>query len=328
MKRTYIVYTTIFAVVSGLILCVALVFSRPETVAQIQETFAKIETQSKHQAAVKQIPSKTPSSKPSPNREEPLIKNVQQMLYDDSIGSYLVVTEDYRFFEISGTGERINASFQIKEDGKLMLSGLDGMTLVDGETVALLTSNQILVTVKRKGGIWKEEKREKIAGTTIQDSFHGLGFDVKKKQFYTINHIRSLKRNELTYFALKQDKLKIDPDATVKEKRLIREKQKPPYLTVVARKKIDAASGMRSDAKKVYSENFRSIGLAERQGRIYTLDSKALFLYSIDMKDVTITGESASPKVYDAEGIFIQDNELFALIETDKFSSRSFTPID
>jgi hypothetical protein len=326
MKRTYIVYTTIFAVVSGLILCVLLVFSKPETVAQIQETFAKIETQSKHQAAVKQVPPKTPSSIPNP--EEPLIKNVQQMLYDDSIGSYLVVTEDYRFFEISGTGERINASFQIEEDGKLMLSGLDGMTLVDGETVALLTSNQILVTVKREDGVWKEDKREKVAGTTIRDSFHGLGYDMKQKQFYTINHIRSLNRSELTYFATKQDELKIDPDATAKEKRLLKKKQKPPYLTVVARKRIDTASGMRGDAKKAFTENFRPIGLAERQGRIYTLDSEALYLYSIDAKDVTITGESASPKVYGAEGIFVQDNELFALIETDKFSSRSFTPID
>ncbi|RJP00819.1 hypothetical protein D3D03_08480 [Exiguobacterium sp. RIT452] len=326
MKRTYIVYTTIFAVVSGLILCVLLVFSKPETVAQIQETFAKIETQSKHQAAVKQVPPKTPSSIPNP--EEPLIKNVQQMLYDDSIGSYLVVTEDYRFFEISGTGERINASFQIEEDGKLMLSGLDGMTLVDGETVALLTSNQILVTVKREDGVWKEDKREKVAGTTIRDSFHGLGYDMKEKQFYTINHIRSLNRSELTYFATKQDELKIDPDATAKEKRLLKKKQKPPYLTVVARKRIDTAGGMRSDVKKAFTENFRPIGLAERQGRIYTLDSEALYLYSIDTKDVTITGESASPKVYGAEGIFVQDNELFALIETDKFSSRSFTPID
>ncbi|WP_404274647.1 hypothetical protein [Exiguobacterium undae] len=326
MKRTYIVYTTIFAVVSGLILCVLLVFSKPETVAQIQETFAKIETQSKHQAAVKQVPPKTPSSIPNP--EEPLIKNVQQMLYDDSIGSYLVVTEDYRFFEISGTGERINASFQIEEDGKLMLSGLDGMTLVDGETVALLTSNQILVTVKREDGVWKEDKREKVAGTTIRDSFHGLGYDMKEKQFYTINHIRSLNRSELTYFATKQDELKIAPDATPKEKRLLKKKQKPPYLTVVARKRIDTAGGMRSDVKKAFTENFRPIGLAERQGRIYTLDSEALYLYSIDTKDVTITGESASPKVYGAEGIFVQDNELFALIETDKFSSRSFTPID
>ncbi|MDI3233435.1 hypothetical protein QK289_00335 [Exiguobacterium antarcticum] len=326
MKRTYIVYTTIFAVVSGLILCVLLVFSKPETLAQIQETFAKIETQSKHQAAVKQVPPKTPSSIPNP--EEPLIKNVQQMLYDDSIGSYLVVTEDYRFFEISGTGERINASFQIEDEGKLMLSGLDGMTLVDGETVALLTSNQILVTVKREDGVWKEDKREKIAGTTIRDSFHGLGYDMKEKQFYTINHIRSLERSELAYFMTKQDELKIDPDATAKEKRALKKKQKPPYLTIVARKRIDTASAMRSDAKKAFTENFRPIGLAERQGRIYTLDSEALYLYSIDTKDVTITGESASPKVYGAEGIFVQDNELFALIETDKFSSRSFTPID
>ncbi|AFS71223.1 hypothetical protein [Exiguobacterium antarcticum] len=326
MKRTYIVYTTIFAVVSGLILCVLLVFSKPETLAQIQETFAKIETQSKHQAAVKQVPPKTPSSIPNP--EEPLIKNVQQMLYDDSIGSYLVVTEDYRFFEISGTGERINASFQIEDEGKLMLSGLDGMTLVDGETVALLTSNQILVTVKREDGVWKEDKREKIAGTTIRDSFHGLGYDMKEKQFYTINHIRSLERSELAYFMTKQDELKIDPDATAKEKRALKKKQKPPYLTIVARKRIDTASAMRSDAKKAFTENFRPIGLAERQGRIYTLDSEALYLYSIDTKDVTITGESASPKVYGAEGIFVQDNELFALVETDKFSSRSFTPID
>ncbi|MCT4778956.1 MULTISPECIES: hypothetical protein [Exiguobacterium] len=326
MKRTYIVYTTIFAVVSGLILCVSLVFSKPETLAQIQETFAKIETQSKHQAAVKQVPSKTPSSIPNP--EEPLIKNVQQMLYDDSIGSYLVVTEDYRFFEISGTGERINASFQIEDEGKLMLSGLDGMTLVDGETVALLTSNQILVTIKREDGVWKEDKREKITGTTIRDSFHGLGYDMKEKQFYTINHIRSLERSELTYFMTKQDELKIDPDATAKEKRALKKKQKPPYLTIVARKRIDTVNGMRSDVKKAFTDNFRPIGLAERQGRIYTLDSEALYLYSIDTKDVTITGESASPKVYGAEGIFVQDNELFALVETDKFSSRSFTPID
>jgi len=326
MKRTYIVYTTIFAVVSGLILCVSLVFSRPETVAQIKETFAKIETQSKHQAAVKQVPAKTPSSIPNP--EEPLIKNVQQMLYDDSIGSYLVVTEDYHFFEISGTGERINASFQIEDEGKLMLSGLDGMTLVDGETVALLTSNQILVTVKRDEGVWKEDKRERVAGTTIRDSFHGLGYDAKKKQFYTINHIRSLARSELTYFTTKQDEIKIDKNATAKEKRALKKKQKPPYLTIVERKRIDTAGGMRSDAKKAFTENFRPIGLAERQGRIYTLDSEALFLYSIDTKDVTITGESASPKVYGAEGIFVQDNELFALIQTDKFSSRSFTPID
>ncbi|OIN67079.1 hypothetical protein BLD48_07660 [Exiguobacterium sp. KRL4] len=326
MKRTYIVYTTIFAVVSGLILCVSLVFSKPETLAQIQETFAKIETQSKHQAAVKQAPSKTPSSIPNP--EEPLIKNVQQMLYDDSIGSYLVVTEDYRFFEISGTGERINASFQIEDEGKLMLSGLDGMTLVDGETVALLTSNQILVTIKREDGVWKEDKREKITGTTIRDSFHGLGYDMKEKQFYTINHIRSLERSELTYFMTKQDELKIDPDATAKEKRALKKKQKPPYLTIVARKRIDTVNGMRSDVKKAFTDNFRPIGLAERQGRIYTLDSEALYLYSIDTKDVTITGESASPKVYGAEGIFVQDNELFALVETDKFSSRSFTPID
>lgn len=301
MKRTYIVYTTIFAVVSGLILCVSLVFSKPETLAQIQETFAKIETQSKHQAAVKQVPSKTPSSIPNP--EEPLIKNVQQMLYDDSIGSYLVVTEDYRFFEISGTGERINASFQIEDEGKLMLSGLDGMTLVDGETVALLTSNQILVTIKREDGVWKEDKREKITGTTIRDSFHGLGYDMKEKQFYTINHIRSLERSELTYFMTKQDELKIDPDATAKEKRALKKKQKPPYLTIVARKRIDTVNGMRSDVKKAFTDNFRPIGLAERQGRIYTLDSEALYLYSIDTKDVTITGESASPKVYGAEGI-------------------------
>lgn len=326
MKRTYIVYTTIFAVVSGLILCVSLVFSRPETVAQIQETFAKIETQSKHQAAVKQVPLKTPSSIPNP--EEPLIKNVQQMLYDDSIGSYLVVTEDYRFFEISGTGERINASFQIEDEGRLMLSGVDGMTLVDGETVALLTSNQILVTVKREDGVWKEDRRERVAGTTIRDSFHGLGYDMKKKEFYTINHIRSLKRSELTYFAMKQDEVKIDSDASEKEKRELKKKQKPPYLSIVARKRIDTVSGMRDDAKKAFTENFRPIGLAERQGRIYTLDSEALYLYSIDTKEVTITGESASPKVYGAEGIFVQDNELFALIETDKFSSRSFTPID
>lgn len=326
MKRTYIVYTTIFAVVSGLILCVSLVFSRPETVAQIQETFAKIETQSKHQAAVKQVPPKTPSSIPNP--EEPLIKNVQQMLYDDSIGSYLVVTEDYRFFEISGTGERINASFQIEDEGKLMLSGVDGMTLVDGETVALLTSNQILVTVKREGGVWKEDRRERVAGTTIRDSFHGLGYDMKKKEFYTINHIRSLKWSELTYFAMKQDEVKIDSDASEKEKRELKKKQKPPYLSIVARKRIDTVSGMRDDAKKAFTENFRPIGLAERQGRIYTLDSEALYLYSIDTKEVTITGESAGPKVYGAEGIFVQDNELFALIETDKFSSRSFTPID
>lgn len=326
MKRSYIVYTTIFAVVSGLILCILLVFSKPETLAQIQETFTKIETQSKHQAAVKQVPPSLPSSIPNP--EEPLIKDVQQMLYDDSIGSYLVVTEDYHFFEVSGTGERINASFQLKNDGKLLLAGLDGMALVDGETVALLTSNQILVTITRKDGAWSEETREKIKGTTIRDNFHGLGYDAEEKEFYTINNIRSLGRIELTYFKTKQDEIKIDPDATAKEKKKLKKKQKSPYLTVVTRDRIDAADGMRADAKKAFEENFRPIGLAERQGRIYTLDSDSLYLYSIDAKDKTITGESASPKVYGAEGIFVQDNELFALVETDKFSSRSFTPID
>lgn len=325
MKRSYIVYTTIFAVVSGLILCVLLVFSKSETLSRIQETFAKIETQSKHQAAVKQVPPKTPSAIPNP--EEPLIKNVQHMLYDDSIGSYLVVTDDYRFFEISGTGERINASFQL-EEGKLLLAGLDGMTLVDGETVALLTSNQILVTITRKDGVWSEEKREKVQGTTIRDSFHGLGYDAKKKEFYTINHIRALGRVEVTYFAMKEDKIKIDPDASEKKKRALKKKQKPPYLSVIKREKIEAASGMRSDAKKSFESEFRPIGLAERQGRIYTLDSEALYLYSIDRKDKTITGETASPKVYGSKGIFVQDNELFALVVTDKFSSRSFTPID
>ncbi|WP_214846923.1 hypothetical protein [Exiguobacterium sp. s193] len=326
MKRSYIVYTTIFAVVSGLILCILLVFSKPETLAQIQETFMKIETQSKHQAAVKQVPPKMPSSIPNP--EEPLIQDVQQMLYDDSIGSYLVVTEDYHFFEVSGTGERINASFQLKGDDKLLLAGLDGMTLVDGETVALLTSNQILVTIKRKDGVWSEETREKLEGATIRDNFRGLGYDAEKKEFYTINHIRSLERVELTYFKMKQDEVKIDPDATEKQKRKLKKKQKQPRLTIVKRSRVDAADGMRTDAKKAFTDNFSPIGLAERQGRIYTLDSNALYLYSIDVKEKTITGESASPKVYGAEGIFVQDNELFALVETDKFSSRSFTPID
>ncbi len=183
-----------------------------------------------------------------------------------------------------------------------MLAGLDGMTLVDGETVALLTSNQILVTITRKDGVWSEEKREKVQGTTIRDSFHGLGYDTKKKEFYTINHIRALGRVEVTYFAMKEDKIKIDPDASEKKKRALKKKQKPPYLSVIKREKIEAASGMRSDAKKSFESEFRPIGLAERQGRIYTLDSEALYLYSIDRKDKTITGETASPKVYGSKG--------------------------
>ncbi len=127
---------------------------------------------------------------------------------------------------------------------------------------------------------------------------------------------------------MKKDKIKIDPDASEKKKRALKKKQKPSYLSIIKREKIEAASGMRSDAKKAFQSGFRPIGLAERQGRIYTLDSEALYLYSIDQKEKTITGETASPKVYGSKGIFVQDNELFALVVTDKFSSRSFTPID
>ncbi|WP_114570244.1 hypothetical protein [Exiguobacterium flavidum] len=327
MKRSYIVYTTSLAVVVGLILCVLFVFSKPEIRAQIGETFQKIETQSKHQATLKQKPAESPNQ-PTPQPEEPLIKDIQQMLYDDSIGSYLVVTEDYHFFEVSGTGDRINASFMLEnERNPLLLGALDGMALVDGETVALLTTNQVLVTINREDGVWREEKREKISGTTVKDNFHGLGYDADKERFFTINDLWSNERVELTYFAMKEDVVKVSPKATAKEKKNAERNKRPPYLSVTAREAIRVQENAPSDVKKAFKD-IQPIGLAKRQDRLYTLDSEELFLYSIDPEKKTVTGESTSPKVYGAQGIFLQDNELFALIDSTKFSNRSFIPID
>jgi len=327
MKRSYIVYTTSLAVIVGLILCILFVFSKPEIQARIGETFQKIETQSKHQATLKQKPTESPNQ-PRPEPEEPMITGIQQMLYDDSIGSYLIVTEDYRFFEVSGTGDRINASFTLEnERNPLLLGALDGMTLVDGETVALLTTNQVLVTINREDGVWREVKREKISGTTVKDNFHGLGYDAEKERFFAINVLWSNERVELTYFAMKEDVVKVSPKATVKEKKRAERDKRPPYLSVTAREAIRMQENAPSDVKKAFKD-IQPIGLAKRQGRLYTLDSKELFLYSIDPKKKSVTGESASPKVYGAQGIFLQDNELFALIDSTKFSNRSFIPID
>ena len=51
MKRSYVLYTTLCAVVVGVILCYVFVFSDEEIQRQVASTFEKIDIQTSHQTA-------------------------------------------------------------------------------------------------------------------------------------------------------------------------------------------------------------------------------------------------------------------------------------
>ena len=75
-------------------------------------------------------------------------------------------------------------------------------------------------------------------------------------------------------------------------------------------------------------EKFRGVGLVERQGRIYVLDSEELVLYTINPNEGTMNGQMVTPRVYGSTGMFLQDNEIFAIVRPDVFDLDAFVSVD
>lgn len=350
MKRSYVLYTTLFAVVIGMMLCYVFVFSDEEIQDQIASTFEKIDIQTSHQATA------LPPVEASPDDEDvdttaalEQIKNIDEVYYSDTIGAYLVLTKNHEFFEVSGNANRLNASLSLEDEGQpYKLGEFIGMRMIAEDKIYAVTANGILVTIEREDGRWVERPRKAINGLASSDRLFGLGYDQETERLIMLNRIAATSDVELLYVheqALEEEskddetapetEATADADTTPTEENASsvtddtdeEKASEPETKWAVESRKSLTTEGMSASIQQKY-EKFRGVGLVERQGRIYVLDSEELVLYTINPDEGTMNGQMVTPRVYGSTGMFLQDNEIFAIVRPDVFDLDNFVSVD
>lgn len=384
MKRSYVLYTTLCAVVVGLLLCYVFVFSDEEIQQQIASTFEKIDIQTSHQVtAIPPVEAAQDEDDPDTTDALEQIENIDEVYYSDTIGAYLVLTDQQEFIEVSGAGSRVNAILQLDDkDKKLVLDEFIGMRMVSEDRVYAVTATGILVTIEREDGLWVERPRKQIAGLVSDDQIFGLGYDAETNRLLLMNRLADTPDLELLYIeervveteeaddpkkekeeTAKPDTNSENPDSapasdavteppktetaeseeTVSEPTEVvakeegeagdqspeadEEEKEPETEWALASRKALSADGMSASIQQKF-ERFAGVGLVERQGRIYVLDSEELVLYTINPEEATINGQMVTPRVYASTGMFLQDNEIFAIVHPEVFDLDAFVSVD
>ncbi|UTT43959.1 hypothetical protein [Exiguobacterium aurantiacum] len=346
MKRSYVLYTTLFAVVVGVMLCYVFVFSDEDIQSQIASTFEKIEIQTSHQAT------SVPPVEASPDEEDidttdalEQIQQLDEVYYSDTIGAYLVLTKNKEFFEVSGNANRVNASLKLENDGQpYQLREFIGMRMIAENKIYAVTSNGILVTIERQGGRWTEQPRKLIKGLASSDRLFGLGYDEETKRLIIMSRLADTPDVELLYVqerTLEEEAANDsetetdvatvadsdDDAASTTDEANAEAAPEPKTEWAVESRKPLTTEGMSASIQQKF-ENFRGVGLVERQGRIYVLDSEELVLYTINPNEGTMNGQMVTPRVYGSTGMFLQDNEIFAIVRPDVFDLDDFVSVD
>lgn len=369
MKRSYVLYTTLCAVVVGVILCYVFVFSNEEIQRQVALTFEKIDIQTSHQTA------SLPPVEAAPDDEDidttdalEQISQIDEVYYSDTIGAYLVLTEQAEFFEVSGNGTRVNSVLQLENSGKQRLDDFIGMRMVEENLVYAVTANGTLITIEREEGRWVERPRKQIKGLVSEDRIFGLGYDRETKRLFMMNRLADTPDLELLYI----EEREIEPETPADDKSLEastdadtttpntkessedtttenassesaaskdapdsesdvqqaeEENQEPVTEWMLDSRQALSADGMSASIQQKF-ERFEGVGLVERQGRIYVLDSEELVLYTVNPEEETINGQMVTPRVYDSTGMFLQDNEIFAIVHPEVFDLDAFVSVD
>lgn len=339
MKRSYVLYTTLFAVVVGVILCFVFVFSDEDIQSQIASTFEKIDIQTSHQST------SVPPVEASPDEEDidttdalEQIQEIDEVYYSDTIGAYLVLTKNKEFFEVSGNANRVNASLILSNEGQPYRFGeFIGMRMISEDKIYAITANGILVTIERVEGRWTEQRRKSIKGLASTDRLFGLGYDEETKRLIIMSRLADTPDVELLYVqerTLKEDtgkdsETQTDSDVapTSKTEKADAKASEPKTEWTIESRKPLTTEGMSASIQQKY-EKFRGVGLVERQGRIYVLDSEELVLYTINPDEGTMNGQMVTPRVYGSTGMFLQDNEIFAIVRPDVFDLDDFVSVD
>lgn len=360
MKRSYVLYTTLFAVVVGVILCYVFVFSDEDIQSQIAATFEKIDIQTSHQATP------LPPVEASPDEEDidttdalEQIKNIDEVYYSDTIGAYLVLTKDHEFFEVSGNANRVNTSLKLETANQpYQLGEFIGMRMISEDQIYAVTTTGILVTIEREDGLWIERERKKIEGLESAGRLFGLGYDEETDRLIILNRTAEPAGVELLYVQQKTVETEgpetaatgasektgssqqtneetIETDAVSPEDEALQaeeieaedEDDEPVTEWLLESQEPLTTEGMSASIQQKF-ENFRGIGLVERQGRIYVIDSEELVLYTINPDEGTINGQMVTPRVYGSTGMFLQDNEIFAIVRPDVFDLDAFVSVD
>lgn len=375
MKRSYVLYTTLCAVVVGVILCYIFVFSDEEIQRQVASTFEKIDIQTSHQTA-SLPPVEAAQDDEDIDTTDALeqINQIDEVYYSDTIGAYLVLTEQAEFFEVSGNGTRVNSMLQLKNSGKQRLDDFIGMRMVEENLVYAVTANGMLITIEREEGRWVERPRKQIKGLVSEDRIFGLGYDRETKRLFMMNRLADTPDLELLYIEEREIEPKKpadvksseedstdadtntqeteessedsttenvstnddasnettatedtpDNESNVKEED---EKKEPKTEWMLDSRQTLSADGMSASIQQKF-ERFEGVGLVERQGRIYVLDSEELVLYTVNPEEGTINGQMVTPRVYDSTGMFLQDNEIFAIVHPEVFDLDAFVSVD
>ncbi len=375
MKRSYVLYTTLCAVVVGVILCYVFVFSDEEIQRQVASTFEKIDIQTSHQTA-SLPPVEAAQDDEDIDTTDALeqISQIDEVYYSDTIGAYLVLTEQAEFFEVSGNGTRVNSVLQLENSGKQRLDDFIGMRMVEEDLVYAVTANGTLVTIEREEGRWVERPRKQIKGLVSEDRIFGLGYDRESKRLFMMNRLADTPDLELLYIEEreiepetpaddKSSEASTDadtntpkteesledtttenistnddasnetaatedaPDNESNEQEAEEEKQEPETEWMLDSRQALSADGMSASIQQKF-ERFEGVGLVERQGRVYVLDSEELVLYTVNPEEETINGQMVTPRVYDSTGMFLQDNEIFAIVHPEVFDLDAFVSVD
>lgn len=369
MKRSYVLYTTLCAVVVGVILCYVFVFSDEEIQRQIASTFEKIDIQTSHQTA-SLPPVEAAQDDEDIDTTDALeqINQIDEVYYSDTIGAYLVLTEQAEFFEVSGNGTRVNSMLQLENTGQARLDDFIGIRMVEENLVYAMTANGTLITIEREEGRWVERPRKQIKGLVSEDRIFGLGYDRETNRLFMMNRLADTPDLELLYIeeremepevpAENESEESIEPDdnaegteqsteeATsdnVSSETAVAEEEAPENEQDATEEAVEekepetewmldsrqalSADGMSASIQQKF-ERFEGVGLVERQGRIYVLDSEELVLYTVNPEEGTINGQMVTPRVYDSTGMFLQDNEIFAIVHPEVFDLDAFVSVD
>ncbi len=375
MKRSYVLYTTLCAVVVGVILCYVFVFSDEEIQRQVASTFEKIDIQTSHQTA-SLPPVEAAQDDEDIDTTDALeqINQIDEVYYSDTIGAYLVLTEQAEFFEVSGNGTRVNSVLQLENTGQARLDDFIGMRMVEENLVYAVTANGTLITIEREEGRWVEQPRKQIKGLVSEDRIFGLGYDRESNRLFMMNRLADTPDLELLYIeereiepeAPAENELEestesddnvegteesteetttenvstsdgVSSDTAVAEEEAPENEQDTPDEAVEEKepetewmldsRQALSADGMSASIQQKF-ERFEGVGLVERQGRIYVLDSEELVLYTVNPEEGTINGQMVTPRVYDSTGMFLQDNEIFAIVHPEVFDLDAFVSVD
>ncbi len=375
MKRSYVLYTTLCAVVVGVILCYVFVFSDEEIQRQVASTFEKIDIQTRHQTA-SLPPVEAAQDDEDIDTTDALeqISQIDEVYYSDTIGAYLVLTEQAEFFEVSGNGTRVNSVLQLENSGKQRLDDFIGMRMVEEDLVYAVSANGTLITIEREEGRWVERPRKQIKGLVSEDRIFGLGYDRESKRLFMMNRLADTPDLELLYIEEREiepetpaddksseastdadtntpkteessedtttENVSTNDDASSEsavsedapenesnEQQAEEENQEPETEWMLDSRQALSADGMSASIQQKF-ERFEGVGLVERQGRIYVLDSEELVLYTVNPEEETINGQMVTPRVYDSTGMFLQDNEIFAIVHPEVFDLDAFVSVD